>query len=398
MTRSFYGWWVVLAVFAVTLVGFGSAYTFGSFMAPLQKEFGVGRGTLSFVFGVAGFLYFTLGAITGPLADRFGTRPLVALGMALIGAGLIAASLATSAIGALSGYALGIGLGVGCAYVPAVTLIQRWFVRHRGLASGLGVSGIGVGTFTLPPLAQWLIEAYGWRAAYLALGLLTIGLGVVATLLIRENPQTIGQFPDGDTRLADQAPKAGLSVGEAIRSAVFVRFYAGMLLVGVGAFIPFVHLVPFAADEGIPPARASMLLALIGIGSTAGRFFLGSWADRIGRAKSFTLMCLGMGLTILWWSIAPGFWGLALFAFAFGIVYGGWVALAPALVTDLFGAQHAGAIIGALYTSIAIGTLVGPGVAGIAYERLGSYLPAIWGAAILMLAGTATLRKLSRSA
>src|SRR6266508_2156453 len=92
----FRGWFVVAAAFAVTFVGFGSAYTFSAFLESLQRDFGASRGSVSLVFSLAGFLYFGLGIVSGPLADRFGSRPLALTGMILTGLGLAAASFARS--------------------------------------------------------------------------------------------------------------------------------------------------------------------------------------------------------------------------------------------------------------------------------------------------------------
>ena len=163
--RIFHGWWVVTAAFAVTFVGFGSAYTFSAFVESLQRDFGASRGSVSLVFSLAGFLYFGLGIVSGPLADRFGSRRLAVAGMIMTGLGLAAASLARSLFEVYAAYGLGVGLGVGCAYVPAIGAVQRWFVRRRGFASGLAVSGIGMGTLVMPPLASLLIETLGWRGA-----------------------------------------------------------------------------------------------------------------------------------------------------------------------------------------------------------------------------------------
>ena len=155
--RIFYGWWVVAAAFAITFLGFGSAYTFSAFLEQLQRDFGASRDSVSLVFSLAGFLYFGLGIVSGPLADRFGSRPLVLIGMILLGLGLALASAAQNLIEVYAAYGLGVGLGMGCAYVPAIGAVQRWFVRRRGFASGLAVAGIGVGTLVMPPLASLLI-------------------------------------------------------------------------------------------------------------------------------------------------------------------------------------------------------------------------------------------------
>src|ERR1051326_2640540 len=114
--RVFYGWGVVAAAFAITFLGFGSAYTFSAFLEQLQHDFGASRGSVSLVFSLAGFLYFGLGIISGPLADRFGSRRLAVVGMILTGLGLAAAGMARSLIEVYAAYGLGVGVGVGCAY------------------------------------------------------------------------------------------------------------------------------------------------------------------------------------------------------------------------------------------------------------------------------------------
>src|SRR5438876_11876214 len=114
--RLFYGWFVVAAAFAVTFVGFGCAYTFSAFIEPLQRDFGASRGSVSLVFSLAGFLYFGLGIVSGPLADRFGSRPLVLIGMILLGLGLALASAAQNLIEVYAAYGLGGRLGMGCAH------------------------------------------------------------------------------------------------------------------------------------------------------------------------------------------------------------------------------------------------------------------------------------------
>jgi len=122
-------------------------------------------------------LYFALGLVSGPLADRFGARLLAVAGMILTGLGLAVASLARSLPEVYAAYGLGVGLGIGFSYVPILGAVQRWFVRRRGLASGLAVSGIGVGTLVMPPAAALLIDAMGWRGAYLVLGIFAAIVG-----------------------------------------------------------------------------------------------------------------------------------------------------------------------------------------------------------------------------
>ena len=374
--RIFRGWFVVAGAFAVTLVGFGSAYTFSAFLESLQRDFGASRGSVSLVFSLAGFLYFGLGVISGPLADRWGSRRLAVTGMVLVGLGLAIAGQAQSLTQIYLAYGLGVGLGVGASYVPVLGAVQRWFVKRRGFASGLAVSGIGVGTLVMPPLASFLIEAIGWRHAYLALGGLAVMVGMGMALLIENDPRDRGLGPDGDPPLpqAHSATPAGASVREAVKSRRFVGLYVACLISSFGLFVPFVHLVPYALDHGVPSTSAVLLLGAIGVGSTAGRFFLGGLADRIGRQLALPLMSAGMALSLVVWAVSGGFWGLAVFAFAYGVFYGGFVALLPALVMDHFGGRNISAIIGVLYTSVAVGTLVGPSAAGFAFDISRSYM------------------------
>lgn len=374
--RFFHGWLVVAGAFAVMFVGFGCAYTFSAFLDALQRDFGASRGEVSLVFSLAGFLYFGLGVFSGPLADRWGARRLAVAGMVLVGLGLVLAGQARSLTQIFWAYGLGVGLGVGASYVPVLGAVQRWFVRQRGFASGLAVSGIGVGTLAMPPLASWFIDTLGWRDAYLALGVLAAVVGVGMALLVENDPRTRGLGPDGDPpqAQASTALPPGASVREAVGSGRFAGLYAACLISSFGLFVPFVHLVPYALDHGVAASSAVLLLGAIGVGSTAGRFFLGGLADRMGRDHALPLMSAGMALSLVVWAVSGGFWGLALFAFAYGVFYGGFVALLPALVMDWFGGRHIGAIIGILYTSVAIGTLIGPSAAGFAFDLTRSYL------------------------
>lgn len=378
--RVFYGWFVAGAAFAVMFVGFGSAYTFSAFFEALQREFAASRGSVSLVFSLAGFLYFALGVVSGPLADRWGSRRVAVIGMVLVGAGLALAGAARSLTEVCLAYGLGVGLGVGFSYVPAIGAVQRWFVRRRGLASGLAVSGIGVGTLVMPPLAALLIEMLGWRGAYLLLGAVAAVIGGGLALLIEGDPRARGLGPDGDA-VPPQAASgaAGMALRDAIRSRPFATLYITGIACSFGVFVPFVHLVPYAIDHDIAPSAAVLLLGTIGVGSTAGRFLLGGLADRMGRRAALMASLVGMAATLGLWLVSTGFWPLATFAFLFGAAYGGWVAVLPSVVMDEFGGRNVSGIIGVLYTSVAFGTLIGPSAAGFAFDWSGSYMLPILG-------------------
>jgi len=153
---------VVAAAFVSMFAVFGVVYSFGVFFDPMAREFGTGRGLTSVVFAVTAFLFFVLGAMTGPLADRIGPRRVVLVGAGATGGGLILTAAAPSIwLGYLT-FGLGVGLGTACGYVPMVAAVGGWFERRRALAIGIAVSGIGVGTLAVPPAAALLVGALGW--------------------------------------------------------------------------------------------------------------------------------------------------------------------------------------------------------------------------------------------
>jgi MFS family permease len=160
---------------------------------------------------------------------------------------------------------------------------------------------------------------------------------------------------------------------EAITSRRFIGLYAACLACSFGVFVPFVHLVPYAVDQGMPQSQGVLLLSLIGVGSAVGRFFLGGVADWLGRQLALLAMFVGMALALIVWLVSSTIAPLAVFAFAFGVAYGGWVALLPSVVMDYFGGRNVSGIIGVLYSSVGFGTLIGPSAAGFAFDVTHSY-------------------------
>ena len=176
-------WGVVAAAFAAMFVAFGIAYSYGAFLEEMRADFGVGRAAGATFFSLTSLLYFGLGGLSGAAGDRFGQRRVLLVGAAAFGLGLVATARAGSLGVALAAYGLGVGIGVACAYVPMVALVGAWFERRRTLALGVAVAGIGVGTLVIPPATAALIEAVGWRDAYLvlaAVGVAALGLCALA--------------------------------------------------------------------------------------------------------------------------------------------------------------------------------------------------------------------------
>jgi predicted MFS family arabinose efflux permease len=218
--------------------------------------------------------------------------------------------------------------------------------------------------------------------------------------LIENDPRDRGLSPDGDPPRpgAQPARPQGVSLPAAIRSPRFISLYVACLICSFGVFVPFVHLVPYAQDHGAAPSSAVLLLGVIGIGSTAGRFCLGGLADRMGRRLSLLLMFIGMAFALAVWVISTGIWSLAAFAFVYGVFYGGWVAVLPSVVMDYFGGRNVSGIIGILYTSVAFGTLIGPSAAGFAFDLSHSYTLPILASAAANIAAAVIIAATSKVA
>jgi MFS family permease len=371
-----YGWVVVAAAFTLMLVGFAAAYSFAAFFGAFEQQFGARRGDIALVFSVAAFLWFLCGAPGGMLADRFGARRVALAGVACLVAALWLASRADSLGMLYASYSIGVGLGVGLVYVPSVGAVQPWFGANRAFASGLAVAGIGAGNIAGPLLAAWWISLFGWRGAYVALALFTLLLGAIAAASLRQAPGS-----------SERKSVSGASLREAAKTRPFWLLYASLVASCIGLFVPMVHLGPYAQDVGYTAAEGVTLVSLIGLGSLLGRFTIGGLADRMGRLPSLVAMYAGLGAMLLLWWAASTWWVLALFALVFGAFYGGYVALVPTIVMDFYGARAVSAIIGWLYTGAGVGTLLGPWLAGVAYDLFGSYdLPILLGALFSFIA------------
>jgi len=366
---SRYGWVVVAAAFTLMFVGFGAAYSFAAFFAAFEGEFSASRGDIALVFSLCAFLWFSSGAPGGMLADRFGARRVAIAGVVCLVLALWAASVAQSLSVLYAIYSIGIGIGVGLVYVPSVGAVQPWFGANRAFASGIAVAGIGAGNFAGPLFAAWWIGLFGWRGAYLALAVFVLLLGGVAASLLRTRTKTTSQTE-------------GMPLPEALKTAPFWLLFASLVLSCIGLFVPMVHLSPYATDAGYSQAQGVALVSLIGVGSLAGRFTVGAPADRIGRLPSLCAMYAGLGVMFLLWYVAGAYWMLVVFAIVFGVCYGSCVALLPTIVMDLYGPRAVSGIIGCLYTGAGIGTLLGPWLAGVAYDTVGSYQLAILAGAV----------------
>jgi MFS family permease len=264
------------------------------------------------------------------------------------------------------------------AYVPSLAVIGGWFVRRRNLALGVAAAGTGSGTLVFPPIAAMLIEHYGWRAAFIVLGVAggLVLLGCAA--LTRAPPVARG----GDT--------AGLRPSEMMRSRAFVLLYLSWVFATSALLVPFVFLPAFAQAHGAGEVAAASLISVIGGTGILGRLILGPLGDRIGVIRLFKLMVLVMAVSYTIWLLSS-YWWLVVFAVVLGISYGSRIAAVPAVLIELFGAAHLGTMLGVFFTATGLAAVIGPSLAGVAVELSGGYGGAIVFAFVSGLLGFAVI-------
>ena len=346
-------WRVAAGAGIASGTGFGTAYTFGPFSEAMADDFGSGRGPTALVFGITLFLFFGLGVVSGPLADRVGARRLV-----LVGGGLVAGGIAlTSQVGSIyAGYAtIGVGVGVGGGMIasPMYSTAGGWFSRRRALAMGLVASGNGLGTLLLVPFAESLIDGHGWRSAYLRLSLVDVVLFAIAAALIARPPGL------------DAPPPAIEHMKAVMRIDAFRIMFTTGLLFSISLFIAFAFIVDFATDDGIGSDRAALLVGIIGATSIVGRLGITSLSGRLPAVRLLQGCLAAQPVAFLLWLVSDGSYPvLVAFAITMGIAYGGFVALGPEVAAVLFGTIGLGGTIGLTFLGAGLGGLIGPTSAG----------------------------------
>jgi MFS family permease len=348
---------MVGAAFAAMMTAVGVAFSYGVLVGPLAADLGARHGAVAGVFSVTSACFFGLGAVSGHVVDRVGPRPVLLVGAVSFVLGLAATAAAPALWAVYLGHGVGVGLAAACTFVPLVAVVTGWFDRRRTLAVGVAVSGIGVGTLAVAPAAAAAIHAYGWRTTYAWMAAIG-GLVLLACAVVMGRPPGAG-------------PEAAAPLRESVVSADYRRLYVGQLLLAAAMFVPFVYLPSSAEDLGVHPVAAAGLVGTIGAVSLAGRLALAPVADRVGLLPAYRACFLAMGASFVLWVLARGYLGLLGFAVVFGLGYGGFVALGPAVLARRFGTARLGGLLGLLYTSSALGSSAGPLAAGLLIDSRG---------------------------
>ena len=364
------GWVAVGCAFVSMFVCFGVVYSFGAFFDPMSSEFDTSSSATSALFSITTFIFFSGGIFSGMAVDRFGPKPVLIFGGFSMGFGLYLTSQVNSLWVGYMTYGLGVGMGVACGYVPMLAVVGAWFERRRAAALGVAVTGVGLGTLVVAPLAAALINHYGWRQTYVIFAISSVvGLFLCAYLTPRP-PVSAGQ-------------QSRLRLRELVKLPAFGYMYFSGFFITLALFVPFVFLVSYAGTQGIDAVAAASLVGIIGGASIAGRLGFGALGDKISRMRLFqsTYMIIAFSY-LIWLFSSHSFTLMTVYAALLGGGYGGFIVLSPVVAAEIFGLVGLGTILGATYTAAGIGGLLGPTFAGYLIDKTGSYNTAITAAMI----------------
>ena len=379
-SAPFRGWRVVAAAVVAQLVAAACTYsTFGVFVVPLSQEFGTTRGQISAGYGLALLLMGCVGPLIGRAVDGGPLRALMLTGVGLVSAGLLLLSRATALwqMGVI--YSLLVALGSAMfGPLPSTALVANWFVRRRGLALGVAVSGATAAGFATPPLAAFLIDTIGWRGAlaWLGIGAAALAAPVLFALVVRR-PEDIGQAPDGDP--VHPAAHGHAHALAQVQTAALLRdrnLWLLALVFGLVFSTPIVmglHLVPYAEDLGFTRQSAAYFFSCLAPSSLLGKIAFGAVADRIDARRA---LWLAVAILVSTWALlltGPGYPAFLAIAVLYGLGAGAVAPIHGVLVGACFGRGAFGRVMGiGGLAGLPLIALSGP-LTGYLYDATGSY-------------------------
>jgi MFS family permease len=368
---SYAGWKVVLAGFFGVMVSFAAVvpYTFGLFLKPLSVTFGWHREAISAGFSIAALSVAAASPGLGFLLDRYGPRRIILPCIFVFSSAYASLAWLTPHLTHLYLAFFLIGLvGNGTAYLGYSRAISTWFNRRRGLALSVMLAGGSFGAMLLPVIAQSAITRYGWRTAFVILGLLAFALGFpLAARFVREQP------------IEEQCTHASVNIGEpvakALQSSIFWIIAATVFLYAISINGAIAHLSPLLTDRGVSTQGAAYAVSIIGATALIGRLLTGIFLDRFfgPRVSQIMLMMTVIGIVLL--SVAHTLTAGLVAASLIGFSMGSEGDITPYLISRYFGLKRLSTLYALTWTAYAVGGATGPLVVGRIFDRLGSYRP-----------------------
>lgn len=405
--RVYYGWILVSSLSLTEMTSWGVLYyAFTVFLKPMQRELGWSRGATSGAYSLALILSGVVGLLIGRWIDRHGTRLLMTAGSAAA----VVLVLAWSRVHNLTElYFIWAGIGIVMAavlYEPALAAVAIWFRRKRGRALTLLTFVGGLASVVYVPLAGWLVQAQGWRAALITLAIiLAAGTIPLHAIFLRNRPQDMGLLPDGaatpvstNEGVAAAGQERSVTMRAALRGTHFWFLAAAFFFFGIGSGAVFVHIDPYLTGRGYSAGFAASIVGLIGLVSLPGRLLLTPLGDYIPRslvaAGVFFLQAAGLVVLLLVHSTAGVFGFAILYGFGFGSV----TPARAALVADYYGPAFYASINSAVAICLTGARGLAPVIAGVIYDVTGGYELALWGLVVVLSLALVSILLADRSA
>ena len=384
-SRFFYGYWIVAFAFLCLTICIGcGSFVFSLFVSPLQAELHWSRGEIMMGFTIFWVMMGVASPLFGRVLDRHGARRAIPLGAIVMGLGFLVVSVMDSLLIFYLGYVL-VGVGAaGIGPVPTSAIVSNWFRKKRGTAVGITSAGIGAGGFIMAPIVGYLLSAFDWRTAYLSMAVIVwVSIIPLSLLLVRTRPEDVGLHPDGALE-AEETHRTGagngvvwgFSLRQAAATLPFWLIAVSYLLGNFSSMGGLQAQVPNLNDIGFPTATAAAALGAIGFGSGVGKVFFGWLCDRmqprLASAIGLTLQCAAVLILLQLRSDSPAalIWTYALLM---GFGAGSWLPTMSMLVSGSFGLAFYGSVFGVVNLAQSVGTAVGPLVAGVMYDTMGTY-------------------------
>ncbi|MEO8651842.1 MAG: MFS transporter [Hyphomicrobiaceae bacterium] len=378
---------IVILTFVMNMIGRGVTETFAVFLLPVQNGLGVSRSEITLTYSIYMLANGCMAPFAGQLIDRLGARVTYGLGILSLGVGYILAGYATHIVH----YYIFAGLlgGIGAAslgMVAASSLLSRWFVNRIGSVMSLPYAAVGAGMIAIPPLAQLLVQWYGWRTAHQF-----IGAGVLAlfpfVMMLPLRRITAGASA-WQTRRASQTGDAQRNpwpLSVVVRTGAFWGLFAAYLFTSISAYAVLPQSVAALIESGFAPLLAAGAFGMMGLLSTLGILTMGWMSDRFGRLITVTLSylvtILGV-LALIATVLHPSLILMYAFVVCFGLMQGARGPILVALVSVLYPGGGVGSIFGALSLALGIGAAFGSWASGLLHEIAGGYT-ASFGLAVL---------------
>jgi len=386
----FYGWVVVAVTFVTMAIGVNARTAFSLFFPPILTEFGWERGVTAGAFSFGFVVSGVVSPLIGRLMDRAGPRAVMELGIALMGGGLLLAPLTSAPWHLYVTIGVMVGAGSVCLGYSGFSLfLPNWFIRRRGLAIGIAFAGVGIGSITLLPWVQHVIEQRGWRAACTAVGLMVLIALAPINLLLRQRPEDLAVLPDGDASAHEAAAKPVSNILNPIWAATdwtlpralrTTRFWWLALGFFCGLYIWYavqVHQTKFLLDIGFSPNVGVWALGVVSLLGIPGQIALGHASDRIGRETVWAISCLGFAIcfaSLIALKYQPSLPLVYLMVFTQGALGYGLTSVMGAVVLEIFQGPHYGSIFGTIMLIGLSGGALGPWLTGLVYDLTGSYI------------------------